>query len=241
MRKERSYQSAFTLIEMILTLVVGGILVLGIAGFVELGTKGYADSVDRYRLQTQAKFVIEKMSREVRHAVPNLFQNTGDASQSCVRFYPIDYSGFYAISGADINFIVGTSGATSTNIIDAGRFLIINPTNIVDTANSIGLESSIVSISGATYTISGAASSLASTSVANRHYIYSEDVEYCVIPSVSRITRNDVIVADSVESGDFRYVEANMQRGGLVNMELLFSQNGEETSYQQDVQVLNVP
>ncbi len=35
----------FTLVEMVLTLIVGSILVLGIAGFVELGTKGYADSV----------------------------------------------------------------------------------------------------------------------------------------------------------------------------------------------------
>ncbi len=212
---------------------------MGIAGFVELGTKGYADSVDRYRLQTQAKFVIEKMSREVRHAVPNLFYEEVEDDTTCVSFYPIDYSGFYAISGADINFIVGTSGAASTNIIDAGRFLIINPTSIDDLSNAIELESSIVSISGATYTISGAASSLGSTSVANRHYIYSDEVKYCVTSPL--ITRNGTWVADSVESGDFRYVEANMQRGGLVNMELLFSQNGEETNYQQDVQVLNVP
>ena len=51
----------FTLVEMVLTMVVGAILVLGIAGFVELGSKGYSDTVARQRLQTQAKFVLEKM------------------------------------------------------------------------------------------------------------------------------------------------------------------------------------
>lgn len=35
----------FTLIEMILTIIVGSILVLGIAGFVELGSRGLC----RYR------------------------------------------------------------------------------------------------------------------------------------------------------------------------------------------------
>ncbi len=68
----------FTLVEMVLTLIVGSILVLGIAGFVELGTKGYADSVDRQRIQTQAQFVLEKLSREFRHAVPNSFSGSGN-------------------------------------------------------------------------------------------------------------------------------------------------------------------
>ena len=65
----------FTLIEMVVTMVISGIIVLGIAGFVEFGTKGYADSIDRQRLQTQAKFALEKISREIRHAVPNSFDD----------------------------------------------------------------------------------------------------------------------------------------------------------------------
>ncbi|MGI3026741.1 PilW family protein, partial [Vibrio cholerae] len=88
----------FTLIEMILTIIVGSILVLGIAGFVELGSRGYADTVARQRIQTQAKFVLEKMARELRHAIPNsLAISTDTASQQCLSFYPIVYSGFYAL------------------------------------------------------------------------------------------------------------------------------------------------
>lgn len=63
----------FTLIEMIVTIVIGSIIMLGIAVYLRLGVQGYSDSIVRQRLQTQAQFVTEKMSREIRHAVPNSF------------------------------------------------------------------------------------------------------------------------------------------------------------------------
>ena len=94
----------FTLIELILAIVVSSILLLGLANFTEVGVKGYFGTVERYRLQTEANFVIEKISREMRHAVPNLFPSA--ASSGCVSFYPIVDSGFYVVSGADINFLV---------------------------------------------------------------------------------------------------------------------------------------
>ncbi|KOO10365.1 MSHA biogenesis protein MshO, partial [Vibrio xuii] len=37
----------FTLIEMVVTLIIGSILVLGIAGFVEFGARGYSDTIER--------------------------------------------------------------------------------------------------------------------------------------------------------------------------------------------------
>ncbi len=70
----------FTLMEMIVTIVVGSFIMLGIAGYVQLGMKGYADTIDRQRIQTQAQFVLEKMTREIRHAVPNSFHVPKDAS-----------------------------------------------------------------------------------------------------------------------------------------------------------------
>ena len=232
----------FTLVEMILTIIVGGILVLGIAGFVEIGMKGYSETIERQRLQTQAKFVLEKMSREIRHSVPNIVSDSAVSSaDSCVSFYPIDYSGFYVIDGDDIQFLIGNDGVSSSDVIDAGRALVINPTSYADTANAISLASPDVTASGSIYIISGAASSLASESVADRQYIYSSEVSYCVYNSSGSVTRNGVQVAENVSSGQFTYLEANLQRGGVVHINLLFTQDGESTNYQQDVLVLNVP
>ena len=85
----------FTLMEMIITIVIGSVIMLGIASYVRLGFKGYSDTIDRQRLQTQAQFVIEKMSREIRHAVPNSFLIKDD-EKNCLTFVPIEYSGFYS-------------------------------------------------------------------------------------------------------------------------------------------------
>ncbi|MFA0054632.1 PilW family protein, partial [Vibrio echinoideorum] len=85
----------FTLVELILSIVVSSILLLGLANFTEVGVKGYFGTVERYRLQTEANFVIEKISREMRHAVPNLFPSA--VSSGCVSFYPIVDSGFYGL------------------------------------------------------------------------------------------------------------------------------------------------
>ncbi|EGQ8074255.1 prepilin-type N-terminal cleavage/methylation domain-containing protein [Vibrio vulnificus] len=224
----------FTLVEMVLTLIVGSILVLGIAGFVELGTKGYADSVDRQRIQTQAQFVLEKLSREFRHAVPNSFSDSGN----CLSFYPIVYSGFYAVEGNDIQFLIGNTNATSP--LASGLSLVINPSRQQD------LVSDSFDVSGLTngagyFAVLNQAASLESNSINRRHYIFNANgrVEYCF--TAGRISRNGVQVADSVSAASFNYLEPTLQRGGLVHIKLTFTQNDESSHYQQDVQVLNVP
>ncbi|HBC3369599.1 TPA: prepilin-type N-terminal cleavage/methylation domain-containing protein [Vibrio vulnificus] len=224
----------FTLVEMVLTLIVGSILVLGIAGFVELGTKGYADSVDRQRIQTQAQFVLEKLSREFRHAVPNSFSDSGN----CLSFYPIVYSGFYAVEGNDIRFLIGNSNVTPP--LANGLSLVINPSRQQDLVND-SLDVSGLTNGAGYFAVLNQAASLESNSINRRHYIFNANgrVEYCF--TAGRISRNGVQVADSVSAASFNYLEPTLQRGGLVHIKLTFTQNDESSHYQQDVQVLNVP
>ncbi|RTZ14318.1 prepilin-type N-terminal cleavage/methylation domain-containing protein [Vibrio aquaticus] len=229
----------FTLIEMVITLIVGSILVLGIAGFVELGAKGYSDTIERQRLQTQAKFVLEKMSREVRHAVPNIFTSTG----SCISFYPITYSGFYRVSGQDIEFIVGQNESLDPADF-ANLSMIINPTTQLSSANNLfAFNDFTLSQQNDRFILSGAASTLVGQSVANRQYIFDASaggqVNYCI--NNARITRNDTPLSDPIVSGFLDYLPANVQMNGLVRLNLIFTQQGETTSFQQDIQVLNVP
>ncbi|CAM2984103.1 PilW family protein [Vibrio diazotrophicus] len=227
----------FTLVEMVLTMVVGAILVLGIAGFVELGSKGYSDTVARQRLQTQAKFVLEKMTREIRHAVPNSFAVSSSAGQQCLSFYPIVYSGFYSVSGSNnktMSFIVGNTPAPSS--FDGLR-MIINPSRQTDFA--VGQNTNFpLSGSNTTFTLS---SPLPSQSVAQRQFIYKDLVSYCLDFSAQSVTRNGIQVADSVNTGEFSYAQPTLQRGGVVHLALTFAQNGESSHFDIDVQVLNVP
>ncbi|WP_045382740.1 PilW family protein [Vibrio campbellii] len=232
----------FTLMEMIVTIVIGSFIMLGIAGYVQLGMKGYVDTIDRQRMQTQAQFVLEKMSREIRHAVPNSFHvPTGAAN--CLEFVPIEYSGFYTLTNNDLEFLLGND--STLNPMPANRWMVINPSRYEDlqSASPQSLAVGGLAKTGDVFVVSGAASTIGGTSISSRHYIYqnNSEVRYCF--DNNQITRNGITVADSVDTSasDMHYLEPTLQRGGIVHINLEFAQNGERSVYQQDVQVLNVP
>ncbi|PMH39886.1 hypothetical protein BCU68_07250 [Vibrio sp. 10N.286.49.B3] len=239
-----SQQQGFTLVELILTIIVGGVLVLGIAGFVELGTRGFIDSVDRQRIQTQAQFTIEKMTRELRHAVPNSIEVEILAGQPCISFYPIVYSGFYAEIGSDIQFLIGSDSLADDNILPADLTLVINPTRQEDLIDSDYIHPvGDLQAEDLIYTLEN--TSLKGRSIADRHYIFDEKVKYCLTgQELSRQvdSSNDFItVADSITSADFTYTPPELHKAGLVSLSFVFTQQDESSNYQQDVQVFNVP
>tara|TARA_Y100001956_G_scaffold65059_1_gene65874 strand:- start:4443 stop:5165 length:723 start_codon:yes stop_codon:yes gene_type:complete len=238
-------RSGFTLIEMVITLVVGSILVLGIAGFVDLGARGYSDTIDRQRMQTQAKFVLEKMSREVRHAVPNMFSNDLMAGATdCISFYPIVTSGFYAVSGADLQFVIGDENMAVGDLSPLN--LVVNPTESTPSSNVFALNS--VSSANDVFVLVDEANNLVGNSVSRRHYIYNPngEVSYCLInQQVQRLVNrtNLTPVSDNGVSGSLDYSPATVQNNGGVHINLNFTnEDGDEsTNFRQNVQVLNVP
>lgn len=242
----------FTLIEMVITILVVSIMFLAIAGFLEIGTKGYADSVKRQALQNQARFVIEKMSREIRHAVPNSFKVTG----SCIEFFPIQYSGFYAdrpLSSA-VQFIIGTDGFVNT--LTDQDYMVINPSryedfigaditakNLVNCGAGSNVTEPACSVSGDVFTIS---SSSSSQSVGRRHYVYNQEqrISYCIAGNqiTKQIGASTVVpIGDNVVSGSVAYENVSLTRSGLIHLEFNFQQGDEVSEYKHDVQVLNVP
>ncbi|EPO0009139.1 MULTISPECIES: PilW family protein [Vibrio] len=232
----------FTLMEMIVTIVIGSFIMLGIAGYVQLGMKGYADTIDRQRIQTQAQFVLEKMTREIRHAVPNSF-HVPKGTTNCLEFMPIEYSGFYTFKNNDLEFLLGND--STLNPIPANRRIVINPSRYEDLQSTSSRNIAIGGLAktGKVFVVSGGASTITGSSVSSRLYIYQEksEVRYCF--DTKQVTRNGITVADSVDTSvsSMRYLEPTLQRGGLVHINLEFEQDGERSVYQQDVQVLNVP
>ncbi|GEM75949.1 PilW family protein [Vibrio sagamiensis] len=236
-------ERGFTLVEMVVTIVIGGVMMLGIAGYVKIGMIGYVDSIERQRLQTQAMFVLEKMSREIRHAVPNSFY-VPDEITNCLAFVAIDYSGFYSLFLNDIEFLLGNAPA-SLNVIPADLRMVINPSRYDDLLPSSPQSFSVAGLikSNGVFRIPDAASRLTANSISSRIYIYrsNSDVKYCF--ENNNVTRNGVIVGDSVDGAvsNMYYLESTLQRGGLVHINVEFEQNGERSVFQQDIQVLNVP
>ncbi|MEF1226572.1 prepilin-type N-terminal cleavage/methylation domain-containing protein [Vibrio fortis] len=241
----------FTLIEMIVTIVVVGVIGLAIAGFVEYGMKGYAETIDRQKVQVKGQFVVEKMSREISHAVPNSFDTditpASAFDQKCLTFYAIKYSGFYhyAENSNNLDFIIGQDNPT----LDDDDYLIINPTNYADLGASLSKRVPVSGLVSTNNVFTATSVNLSSQSVALRHYIYdsSDSVSYCLVNNTTEsqgvIERNGVRVADSINyaKSSFRYEEPSLQRGGVIHIDLVLEQNREISVYQQDVQVLNAP
>lgn len=85
----------FTLIELVTVIIILGVLATSVTAFLRFGTQSYTNAVDREALTSTARFVIERLNREVRHALPNSARLTGTVSKRCLEFTPIAESVVY--------------------------------------------------------------------------------------------------------------------------------------------------
>lgn len=87
--------SGFTLIELIIVIILLGIMAVGISGFITLATQTYLNVSERDDLLSNARFVNERLNREVRNAVPNSIREGSNGSTQCLEFMPITASTIY--------------------------------------------------------------------------------------------------------------------------------------------------
>ena len=236
----------FTLIELILTIVVVGIVALAASNTLQLGFQSYSDSIDRQDNQMQAKFVIEKLSRELRHAVPNSVEVSENGN--CVSFIPVEASAFYLALPAFDQKHIDTVLLSNEDIILSDHRLVINPSSQADLINEsnhrfVNIESMTQSGSVSTINFPNALNNpvFISSSISERAFIYSPNlIEYCI--QSDGVFRSGVQLANQVSSGDFTTQSASVNRNSIIKMTLIFENDlGETTQYQHDVQVINVP
>ncbi|QFU24641.1 type II secretion system GspH family protein [Shewanella eurypsychrophilus] len=106
--------SGFTLVEMVMVIIILGVLVLGVSSFVILGTRIFVESTSVDQVLSQSRFVMERMTREIRNAVPNSLRVTNNpATFQCIEFVPIQGSASYL----DIPIAPAASALTATVMI----------------------------------------------------------------------------------------------------------------------------
>jgi MSHA biogenesis protein MshO len=86
-------QQGFTLIELILVILVLAIVSTSVTSFIRFGVQIYQDVSGRDKQISDSRFVIERLTRELRNALPNSVRVTGDGK--CVEFIPILASSSY--------------------------------------------------------------------------------------------------------------------------------------------------
>jgi len=89
--------AGFSLIELVAVIVLLGIVAISTTQFIRQGVGVYVDSARRDNLQQQGRFAIERVSRELRNALPGSIRVSGD----CIEFSPIEAASTYLGSVAD--------------------------------------------------------------------------------------------------------------------------------------------
>jgi len=260
-----SRQTGFTLIEMIVTIVIIGILGVGITNFIGRSTQGMADVAERQQLATIAWIVSEKVSRELRHALPNSIRMNADSS--CLEFVPIvagtDYLTVPLLSAAN-NFEAVPFSSYSVNTTQDRVAIYPNALTDLYSLSTPGTISNLVTSTTAGTTAGAITVNLAANhqfltdSPTNRLYVVQEPVMYCfdsdflyhyseygfnsVMTTDEDDLDNQTVIGNRLSSGSFAYSAGTLLRSAVVNMDFdVTGDNGATQAINQEVQIRNVP
>ncbi|MGI2203985.1 PilW family protein [Shewanella oncorhynchi] len=102
----------FTLVEMVTVILILGILVVGVSSFIIFGTRIFVESSSVDQVLSQSRFAVERVTRELRSALPNSLRvNTDSLTYQCIEFVPIEASTTY------LTMPIVPAAAASTGIV----------------------------------------------------------------------------------------------------------------------------
>ena len=255
-------QRGFSLTELIMVIVILGVLGTGITSFITRSVGGYIDTGERQRVATAGLIAAEKLTRELRGAMPNSVRT--NVSKSCVEYIPIRAASTY------IDLPVDAAG-TSIQAVSSPRDAAVSGHVAVYPVNSSQLYSLSASgaITSATATMptgSGAVNLTLSTahrfpmhSPARRLYVVGSPEAYC--QTGSRINRHSnygfnagsgglppangdvALLINQVQPGSvqFDFSPASLIRNAVVNFRFRLVEGDEQLVIEQEAAIRNLP
>lgn len=259
-------QRGFTLIEVVVVMVIVAALGVGITNFIGRSVQGVADTSERQKLAQVAWIVSERVSRDLRDALPNSVRVNADAS--CLEFIP-------TIAGTDYLSVPVSSSSSSFEVVPFVSYsaadldstddrVAVYPSSLVElySTTTSGVISPKINGIGAGSTTNAleitlsAAHQFSSDSPARRLYVVHSPKMYCfqgsqlqlyggygfqnTLPDASGMS--GVVVGTDLASGSFSYAPGTQTRSGVVTFSFVVSEDGDTgQAVSQEIQVRNVP
>lgn len=263
----RYRQPGFTLVELIVVIVVLGAITAGTATYIVRSMEAYSDTVRRDQLTSGARIAVEKMTRELRNALPNSVRVDNDSGTThCIEFFPVESGSSYESvprTAANISFAAIAYAAPQTP-----AYVAVYPhaTQPLYTNNNPGPlagydPDNSEPANGVVYLDNN--HRFTHDSPRKRFFLAGEPVSYCV-SSDGKLQRyrgyginsnQDVppgvtgaLLAENIQLTDggnavtpFTYTAGSLQRNAVVTLDLRFMEDGEWVRLLHEVQIRNVP
>ena len=235
---------AFTLIELVIVILLVSIVAISLGGLVTQSMRGYIDAKDRNRFSQSAKWVTERISREVREALPQSVRTGVNAGVHCVEFMNIlnaSTSLDLPANGPVTNFnAVGFDLTFSAGMLVA--IMPINPGSVYAFAGTLGNVQTITPAGvplGSQVTITLAPAAIFSQrSPKDRFYLLDSPVSFCLNNNNGEMRRYsnyavnaaqpfsapagalDELMGEnfSASGAVFTYLPGSLSRAGLLQM-----------------------
>ncbi|QBF82779.1 prepilin-type N-terminal cleavage/methylation domain-containing protein [Shewanella maritima] len=186
----------FTLVEMVTVILILGILVVGVSSFIIFGTRIFIESSSVDQVLSQSRYGVERLTRDLRNAVPNSVRLLTDGSglYQCIEFVPIKSSSSYLNAPIAPDPVAGSMSVfRSATAIDNGDQVMLYPLTASEVYNPTGttakrfrVQSTVVT--GDQVTVNFASNiRFTEDSPLQRVYFAVQPVSYCFIRASSSV------------------------------------------------------
>ncbi|ASJ95449.1 PilW family protein [Shewanella marisflavi] len=266
-KTSRQGNRGFTLVEMVTVIIILGILVVGVSSFVILGTRIFVESSSVDQVLSQSRFVIERMTRELRNALPNSIRVGSSSNAQCIEFMPITASASYISLP-----IAPDSAASSGSVMLPAQGVNLNHKIVVyplspgqiyqDTPSTTqGRIFNVKQLSGNQLEFDNPLR-FDEASPQRRYFMVNGAVSYCFLgsgdirrydgygvqnsqPTPSQMGAGALmgqhVVNNLSSEAPIHYTPGTLTNNAVVQLSPRFEVNGQTFQYQHQVQVINVP
>ena len=260
LRKSNFFTQGFTLIELVAVIVILSIVAVLGSKFVVDSTKSYHSTQTRSRLVNTGRQAVERMSRQLRIALPNSVRITNvGVGSACVEFMPIASGGNYISAVPDTVNLAAASAVinVSPHTIDFGTAQYVS-TGAMSSAEIYGVSPVSRATLSSRTAISlnlTAAKSWQRNSIKRRFYLLNAPQAFCVVANQLRFYENQDATSASVNIGSaysmladnvtaaapFSLTAGSENNNVNVLFNITFTSSGESIAFNQSVMIRNVP